>query len=102
MIDRDIDYCDQQIEAQIEKVQAVEAARRHAEKEHREADQRVRDAQKEKARIGHMISTLNHKFGAEKRILTDMVEHRKQLKALKKLMHNQHKTVPDNDDTISV
>lgn len=102
MIDKDIDYCDQQIEAQIEKVQAVESARRHAEKEHQEADQRVREAQREKARIGHMISTLNSKFGVEKRILADMVEHRKQLKTLKKMMLNQHKMVPNDDDTVSV
>ena len=91
MIDRDIDYCDQQIEAQIEKVQAVEAARRHAEKEHQEAENRIKEAQREKNRIGAMVNNLNHKFGEEKRILSNMVEHRKELKALKKMLLNQNK-----------
>ena len=102
MIDADIDYCDQQIEAQQEKVQAINAAIVRARNDRNEATEAVKAAQREMNRIGQMIFKLQNKFGVENKILKDMVEHRKDLKQLKKMMLKQHKTVPDNDDTVSV
>lgn len=95
MIDADIDYCDQQIEAQQEKVQAINAAIVRARNDRNEATEAVKEAQREMNRIGQMIFKLQNKFGAEKRILADMVEHRKDLKQLKKMMLKQHKMVQD-------
>lgn len=93
MIDADIDFCSQQIEAQEEKVQAINAAINRARKDHKEATQAVKEAQSEMNRIGQMICKLENKFGQEKRILKNMVEHRRELKELKKMLKNQHATV---------
>lgn len=93
MIDADIDFCSQQIEAQEEKVQAINAAINRARKDHREAALAVKEAQREMNRIGQMICKLENKFGQEKRILKNMVEHRRELKELKKMLKNQHATV---------
>lgn len=98
MLDQDIDYCDQQIEAQMEKVQAINSAINQARRDFAEAEKRIIEAKHEKNRIGNMINNLCHKFGRERTILGNMTAHRKQLKNLKKMMVQQHLCVDSQKD----
>lgn len=95
MIDKDLDYCLQQIEAQEEKCEAIKAAIKDTKRQMLEADQAIESAKKEKNRIGHMFKELESKWGNEKRILGNMLLHRHELKQLKQMMKNQHKMIRD-------
>lgn len=90
MLDRDLDYCDQQIEAQEEKVRALHSARIQAKNDMLEANKVLESARKEKNRTHHVYQVLESKFGHERRILKGMTTHRKKLKLLKKLQQNQN------------
>ena len=93
MIDRDLDYCLQQIEAQEEKCQAIAAAIKDTKQAMIDADKVIQAAKDERKRIGHMFKELESKWGNEKRILGNLRIHRKELKMLKQLIKNQHKTI---------
>lgn len=58
-------------------------------------DEVIENAKKEKNRIGHMLYELQSKWGEENRKLSDMRWHRHQLKQLKQLLKNQHKSVTE-------
>lgn len=95
MIDADLDYCDQQIEAQTEKVQAVHAAIQHNNQDIIDADNAVKAAREERKRVGQMHAQLEHKWANEKRILGEMRAHRKQLKLLKTILKKQNKMIDE-------
>lgn len=95
MIDKDLDYCLQQIEAQEEKCQAIKEAIKDTKKAMEEADKAIQAAKDERKRIGHMYKELESKWGNEKRILGNMRLHRHELKQLKQMMINQHKMIRD-------
>lgn len=96
MIDKDLDYCLQQIEAQEEKCQAIKKALAEVKQSMLDADQEIQKAKDERKRIGHMFKELESKWGNEKRILGELRLHRHNLKTLKQMIKNQHKTIEDN------
>lgn len=93
MIDKDLDYCLQQIEAQEEKCNAIKQAIEETKKSMLEADQEIQKAKDERKRIGHMFKELESKWGNEKRILGELRLHRHNLKTLKQMIKNQNKMV---------
>ena len=96
MIDADLDYCSLQIEHQEDKIKPLLAALNSTKDNIRNLGQEIAEQQKELARLKHMRKELESKFSNEKRILGEMVKHRKQLKAQKKFLNYQHRTIKDN------
>lgn len=95
MIDRDIDYCNQQIEAQAEKIDAITAADNRVRKDIRDIESQLEELKKERGRLYHMSSELAHKRKVEVQRQRDMIEHRDNLKDLKKMMKAQNR-IMDN------
>lgn len=93
MIDQDIDYCDQQIEAQAEKIDAITAADNHVRKDIRDIEAQIEEMKKERGRLYCMSNQLAHKRKVEVQRQRDMIEHRDNLKNLKAMMKIQNKMI---------
>lgn len=93
MIDQDIDYCDQQIEAQAEKIDAITAADNRVWKDIRDIEAQIEKMKKERGRLYYMSNQLAHKRKVEVQRQRDMIEHRDNLKDLKKMMKAQNKMI---------
>ena len=98
MIDQDIDYCNQQIEAQAEKINAITAAINHTDKDIKEIESQIEGLKTERGRLYHMNSELAHKRKVEIAKQREMIEHRDNLKDLKKMMKIQNKMMDKKDD----
>ena len=103
MIDQDIDYCDQQIEAQAEKIDAINAAENRVRKEICDIEAQIENMKKERGRLYYISNQLAHKRKVEVQRQRDMIEHRDNLKDLKAMMKVQNRMIEkskkgNNDD----
>lgn len=98
MIDDDLDFCDQQIEAQNEKIKAIASALKQVNKDIKDVDSIISNAKEERNRVVRMQGQLLHKLGGEKCKLGEMESHRKQLKLLKTIQKKQNQMIDEQKD----
>ena len=90
MIDADLDYCQRQIEAQLDEIRPVEEAMKQANQDLEDATKAVEEAKKEKTRCTQVVAQLRHKLNLLRSALGQMQRHKHQLKKLKKMIMYQH------------
>lgn len=93
MLDRDLDYCSQQMENQLDVMRPVREALKQAQRDLNEATLAVNRAKKEENRCKHVVKQLKHKIGQQTFVLNKMKQHYKLLRSQKNFLKNQHKTV---------
>lgn len=91
MIDRDIDYCEQQIEAQQEKISAMNSAVDSVMEDIKTVEADIKKLKEERARLCQMYSKLTHERKVEISRIGQMKDHRDNLKDLKKMMKAQNR-----------
>lgn len=93
MLDRDLDYCAQQMERKLDDICPVREAFKQAQHDLNAATLAVNEAKKEENRCKHVVKQLRHKMGQLTFELNKMKQHYKALRLQKNFLKNQHKTV---------
>lgn len=93
MIDADLDFCQRQIEAQLDEIRPVEEAMKQANQDLEDAVKVVEEAKKEKTRCTQVVAQLRHKLNLLRSTLGQMQRHKHQLKTLKKMIKYQNDCV---------
>lgn len=93
MLDRDLDYCSQQMENQLDLMRPVREALKIAKQDLNNATFAVAQAKKEENRCKHVIKQLRHKLGQLTFIYNKMKQHYNGLRLQKNILKNQHKII---------
>ena len=93
MLDRDLDYCSQQMKNQLDDMRPVREALKQAQRDLNEATLAVNRAKKEENCCKHVVKQLRHKLGQQTFVLNKMKQHYKGLRLQKNILKNQHKMI---------
>lgn len=96
MLDKDIQFCEQQIKLQEEKFNTVKKATDHAKFNYDMAAQAVEEVKKEKVRIGEIYKDWLKKLRHEEGMLNEMKGHLRKLKKEKTFLQKQHDSVKED------
>lgn len=93
MLDQDIIFCTEKIEAYLDDMRPVTSALKQAKQDFRTAEEYVNHAKKEANRCKHVVGQLEHKVNQMRFVLNKMQKHLAELKLQKRFLTAQHKTI---------